>query len=223
MTVTGARRQLRQLLTTLALAKRKSQSWRAGACGDDMFIRFAFAATALAAATLPLSPSAFAQETGAAEPPPPPLFYSSAGLAWSGEGGLELEAGLQWQVGDALRLRLSPANVSLFDGDMPGDFYWDDDGFDTACREVATGAVTFDDECSPEPDTEWRSVAEAQFRIARGFHVGAGVSYILQGDFTQEDGRVAPFASFAWDLEDGMGFEVRAGAEYMALQLRGLW
>lgn len=152
-----------------------------------------------------------------------PLFYSSAGLAWSGEGGLEVEAGLQWQLGDALRLSFSPANISLFDGDIPGGFYWDGEGFGRECREVDTGAVTFDDDCLPEPDAEWRSVVEAQLRLGRGFHMGAGVSYILQGDFTQEDGRVAPFASFAWDLEDGMGFEVRAGTEYMALQLRGVW
>jgi hypothetical protein len=81
----------------------------------------------------------------------------------------------------------------------------------------------YDEECTPEPDAEWRSVAEAQLRLSRGFHLGAGVAYVLQGDFAADKGRVAPFASLAWDLDDGMGLELRAGAEYMAVQLRGLW
>ena len=192
----------------------------AGALGDNMFTRIAIAAALLAAGS-----PAFAQEatTDTLSEAPLPLFYSSLGLAWSGEAGLEVEAGLQWEFGDALRLRLSPANISFFDGDFPAGLFLDDDGFDSTCREIDTGNITYDDECSPELDTEWRSVAEAQLRLGSNFHVGAGVSYILQGDFTQEGGRVAPFASFAWDMDEGMGFEVRAGAEYMALQLRGVW
>ncbi len=152
-----------------------------------------------------------------------PLFYSSVGLAWSGELGLEVEAGLQWKLGDALRLSLSPANISLFDGEIPAGFYWDGAGFGRDCREFGSGNLACDEECEPEPDAEWRSVAEAQLRVTPGFHIGAGVSYILQGDFTQEDGRVAPFASFAWDLDDGLGLELRASDEYVALQLRGVW
>lgn len=193
----------------------------AGALGDNMLSRIIMAAAVLATA-----PSAFAQDSASTvklAEAPLPLLYSSLGLAWSGEAGLEVEAGLQWEFGDALRFRLSPANISFFDGDFPAGFILDEDGFDTECREIETGNIAYDDECSPELDTEWRSVAEAQLRLAPNFHVGAGVSYILQGDFTQEQGRVAPFASFAWDMDEGMGFEVRAGAEYMALQLRGVW
>lgn len=188
-----------------------------------MFIRFVLAAAALLAA-----PAALAQ-TSKLPPPevpaPLPLFYVSGGLAWSGEPGLEVEAGLQVEVSDALRLRFSPANISFIDGDIPEGFYLDDGflGFGDVCRDRSTDDVTFDEYCVAEVDTEWRSVLEAQLRLAPGFHVGAGVSYLLQGDFRQEDGRVAPFASFSWDLDDDMGFEVRAGAEYMALQLRGLW
>lgn len=194
-----------------------------GGHGDDMKRLLLIAAAALVAA-----PSAFAQSDsdpdiiGTMEAPPP-LFYSSIGLAWSGEVGLELEAGLQWQLGDALRLRLSPANIALIDGDLPGGFYWDGDGFGSSCREIGSGNLAFDDECQPEPDTEWRSVAEAQIRLAPGFHLGAGVSYILQGEFRAEDGRIAPFASFSWDMDEGMGLEFRAGGEYLALQLRGVW
>jgi len=192
----------------------------AGATGDDMPARLALAAIALAAA-----PSAFAQDSQTVETQEAslPLFYSSVGLAWSGELGLEVEAGLQWKLGDALRLSLSPANISLFDGDIPDGFYWDGEEFGRSCREFGSGNLAFDDECEPEPDAEWRSVAEAQLRVTRGFHIGAGVSYILQGDFTREDGRVAPFASFAWDMDDGLGLELRASDEYVALQLRGVW
>lgn len=194
----------------------------AGASGDNMLTRFAIAAAALLAA----APSAFAQDNSPADTlskPPLPLFYSSLGLAWSGEAGLEVEAGLQWELGDALRLRLSPANISLFDGDIPDGFFLDGDGFGADCREVDTGSITFDDECSPEPDAEWRSVAEAQLRLGPNFHIGAGVSYILQGDFSEQDGRLASFASFAWDMDEGVGLELRAGAEYMAFQIHGVW
>lgn len=190
-----------------------------------MFCRLLLAAAALVAA-----PASFAQTqtptTRSEAPPAPlPLFYVSGGLAWSGEAGLEVEAGLQLEINDALRLRFSPANVSFIDGDIPDGFYLDEGllGFGDVCREEITDDVTFDDYCVAEVDTEWRSVLEAQLRLAPGFHVGAGVSYLLQGDFRQEDGRVAPFASFSWDLDDEMGFELRAGAEYMAVQLRGLW
>lgn len=185
-----------------------------------MFSRFLLAAAALLAA-----PAAFAQTTTETPPQSLPLFYVSGGLAWSGEAGLEVEAGLQFEISDTLRLRFSPANVSFIDGDIPEGFYLDDGflGFGDVCRERGTDDVTFDEYCVAEVDTEWRSVLEAQLRLAPGFHVGAGVSYLLQGDFRQEDGRVAPFASFSWDLDEEMGFELRAGAEYMAVQLRGLW
>ena len=149
-----------------------------------MFTRLVIIAAALAA-----SPSAFAQQSSATDTiqnEPLPLFYSSLGLAWSGEIGLEIEAGLQWELGDVLRFRLSPVNLSLFDGDIPDGFFWDDDGFDRECRDVDTGNITFDDECSPEPDAEWRSVAEAQLRVAPGIHFGGGVTYMLQGDFSPE-------------------------------------
>jgi hypothetical protein len=193
----------------------------AGAIGDTMFTRLVIVAAALA-----VSPSAFAQDSSAADTlqnEPLPLFYSSLGLAWSGEIGMELEAGLQWQLGDALRFRLSPVNLSLYDGDIPEGFFWDGDGFGRECRDVDTGNITFDDECSPEPDAEWRSVAEAQLRVVPGFHIGGGVTYMLQGDFSPEGGRLAPFASLAWDMGEGMGIELRGGEEYMALQLRGVW
>lgn len=54
-----------------------------------------------------------------------PAFHVSGGLVWSDELGLEVEAGGQWQVGDSLRLRVSPANISLIDGDTPDGFYLD--------------------------------------------------------------------------------------------------
>ncbi len=181
----------------------------------------------LAACVLLAAPTAFAQqsqpETEAPPPPPLPLFYVSGGLAWSGEAGLELEAGLQADIGDFLRLRFSPANLALIDGDLPEGFYLDGFGFSEVCRDQETDDITFDEYCVAEPDTEWRSVVEAQFGLAPGFHFGAGVSYLLQGDFTPEDGRVAPFASFAWDMDDDMGIELRAGSEYLAFQIRGLW
>lgn len=182
---------------------------------------------ALAAAALVAAPSAFAQQSSGPDTlrqePPLPLFYSSLGVAWSGELGLEVEAGLQWEVGDNLRLSLSPANISLFDGDLPAEFYWDSEDFGRNCREVDTGNLAFDDDCTAEPDAEWRSVAQAQLKLSPGFHIGAGVSYVLQGDFSQENGRVAPFASFTWEAQDGMGLQLRAGTEYVALQLRGVW
>jgi hypothetical protein len=186
-----------------------------------MLTRLANAAALMAAA-----PAAFAQESSAPDSTIQetlPLFYSSLGLAWSGEAGLELEAGLQWDLGDVLRLSLSPVNISLFDGDIPTGFFWDDGDFGGDCLEADTGAITFDDACTPEPDAEWRSVAEAQLRLGSNFHVGAGIAYVLQGDFTREGSRVAPFASLAWGMDEGMGLELRAGAEYMAIQLRGVW
>jgi hypothetical protein len=185
-----------------------------------MFSRILLAAAALAAA-----PSAFAQQAqdDTTAKAPLPLLYSSAGLAWSRETGLELEAGFQWEVSKDVLLRFSPANIALFDGDVPAGFIRDNEGLQRDCRVAATGEVAFEEDCTPELDTEWRSVVEAQFRVAKGFRLGAGVSYLLQGDFRPEDGRVAPFASLAWDIGEGMGFEVRAGSEYVALQLRGLW
>lgn len=185
-----------------------------------MFCRLAVIAVALFAA-----PSAFAQSAANSPPQPLPLFYVSGGLAWSGEAGLELEAGLQVDLSDTLRLRFSPANVSFIDGDIPEGFYQDDAGFGfgNVCREEGTDDITFDEYCVAEVDTEWRSVAEAQLRLAPGFHIGAGVSYLLQGDFRQDEGRVAPFASFSWDMDQDMGLELRAGGEYLAFQIRGLW
>ena len=90
-------------------------------------------------------------------------------------------------------------------------------------RSPSAAQIAFEEDCVAEIDTEWRSVVEAQLRLAPGFHMGGGVAYILQGDFTAENGRVAPFASFSWDMGEGAGFELRAGGEYLAVQLRGLW
>jgi hypothetical protein len=189
----------------------------AGAFGDDM-LRFIVPALALFAA-----PTSFAQttfETTAAEDLPPAYF--SLGFAWSGELGLELEAGFQANVGD-LRLSLAPLNLSLFDGDLPAGFFWDDSILGRDCREVGSNDLAFDDECQPETDSELRSVAEAQMKVGEGFRLGAGVAYLLQGDFKPEDGRVAAFASFAWEDQSGSALELRAGSEYVALRLRGLW
>jgi len=183
----------------------------------------------LAAAALMSAPAAFAQQTQnqlpaiSMEQPDPPLFYLSGGLAWSGEFGIELEAGLQFDLGEALRLRFSPANVSLFDGDLPDGFFWDGTGFGRDCRYADTGALAIDDECQPETDSEWRSVIEAQLKLAPDFYVGAGATYLLQGDFKPEDGRVAEFLSFAWEDDSGTSLELRGGREYVALQVRSIW
>jgi hypothetical protein len=163
------------------------------------------------------TPAAFAQQP-AAEPRLQPL-YVSGGLAWSGELGLEVEAGAQWQLADALRLRVSPANVSLIDGDIPDGFYLDGN----TCRFSDSDLEAIRDECSPETDAEWRAVAEMQWRAAPGFYIGGGATYIIEGDFDRELGRTTPFASLAWDLQDQAGVEVRAGDDYFALRLRGLW
>lgn len=189
-----------------------------------------FGRLVIIAATLAAAPCAFAQQSQqipetihqSQEDPLPP-FYISGGLAWSGEAGLELEAGLQTEIGDALVLRFSPANIAFIDGDIPAGFFWDGEGFGRNCREIDSGSIAFEEDCVAEIDTEWRSVVEAQLRLAPGFHMGGGVAYILQGDFTAENGRVAPFASFSWDMGEGAGFELRAGGEYLAVQLRGLW
>lgn len=163
------------------------------------------------------APIALAQTPSAERTPPP--FYVSGGLVWSDELGLELEAGAQWQIGDSLRLRLSPANISLIDGGIPDGFYLDGN----TCRISGSNQPTIRDECSPEADTEWRAVAEAQWRIAPGLYIGGGAGYILQGDFDTGDGRTTPFASVGWDVQDALGLELRAGEDYFALRLRGLW
>jgi hypothetical protein len=181
--------------------------------GDDMLSRF-FAGLAVVSA----APAAFAQAPSAENALPP--FYVSGGLVWSDELGLQVEAGGQWQIGDSLRLRLSPANISLIDGDTPDGFYLDSNN---DCRFSGSNQPAIQDECSPEPDTEWRAVAEAQWRVAPGFYIGGGASYILQGDFDADIGRTTPFASVAWDLQDALGVELRAGQDYFALRLRGLW
>ena len=183
----------------------------------------------LAAAALMSAPAAFAQQANlqtpatSVEQPDPPLFYLSGGFAWSGEFGIELEAGVQLDLGEALRLRFSPANVSLFDGDIPDGFYWDGTGIGRDCRDADTGALAIEDECQLETDSEWRSVVEAQFRLAPEFYIGAGAAYLLQGDFKPEDGRVSEFLSFAWEDESGTSLELRGGREYVALQVRSLW
>ena len=66
-------------------------------------------------------------------------------------------------------------------------------------------------------------MAEAQWRVAPGVYVGGGASYILQGDFDADNGRTTPFASVGWDLQDALAVELRAGDDYFALRLRGLW
>lgn len=161
-------------------------------------------------------PAAFAQQSDNASLPP---FYVSGGFVWSDELGIEIEAGGQWQLGD-LRLRFSPANISLIDGDTPDGFYLDSNN---DCRVSGTNQFAIQDECSPEPDTEWRAVAEAQWRVAPGFYFGGGATHVLQGDFDQDRGRTTPFASLGLDVEGFMGVELRAGDDYFALRLRGLW
>lgn len=172
--------------------------------------------TGTLAVMLATTPTALAQQSDNASLPP---FYVSGGFVWSDELGIELEAGGQWQLGD-LRLRFSPANISLIDGDVPDGFYLDSNN---DCRVSGTNQLAIQDECSLEPDTEWRAVAEAQWRIAPGFYLGGGATHVLQGDFDEDRGRTTPFASVGWDIEGAMGVELRAGEDYFALRLRGLW
>lgn len=184
----------------------------------------------VAAAALMSAPAAFAQQSqslqsqdSAPEASETPTVYLAGGLAWSGELGLEFEAGVQLDVGDALRLRFSPANISLFDGQLPPGFFRDDTTSRRTCRYIDTSQATFDDECRPEVDSEWRTVVEGQFRLAEGFYIGGGATYLLQGDFERGKGRGNTFASFAWEDETGSSLEVRAGDQYVALQVRGAW
>jgi hypothetical protein len=189
--------------------------------------------TATAALALLLTPALFAQTANAQQttikPPDgageeaPLFFYGAGGFAWSGELGFEIEAGVQADLGDAIRFRFSPINISLFDGDVPSGFYWENGGFGYDCRETGSNALAIDDECRPETDAEWRSVAEIQFKLSDAFSIGGGATYLLQGDFLPEDGRVSPFASFSWAMEDDTSLELRAGGEYFSLQLRSRW
>jgi hypothetical protein len=165
---------------------------------------------------LAAAPSAFAQTSSGGLPP----FYVSGGLVWSDELGLEVEAGVQWQLSDMVRLRLSPLNVSLIDGDIPDGFYLDNSN---TCRVAGSNQQAIQDECSPEADTEWRALAEAQVRIAPGVYLGGGAAYLLQGDFDADDGRTTSFASLSFDVGENLGAELRAGQDYFALRLRGLW
>jgi hypothetical protein len=183
--------------------------------------------TIAAALAVMTTPAAFAQTAPTIQPvdkteEPSAFFYGSGGFAWSGEFGLELEAGVQADVGP-VRFRFSPLNLSLFDGDTPRDFYWDNGLIGRDCREVGSNRLAIDDECSPETDSEWRSVVEAQIRVNPRLSFGAGATYLLQGDFKPEDGRVSPFLSFSYAVDPKTALELRAGGEYLSLQLRGRW
>jgi hypothetical protein len=150
-------------------------------------------------------------------------WYGSLGFAWSGELGFELELGGKVNVGDMLEFRLAPVNLSLFDGDyITEDRYFPDDDNDCDEDDFEDGYY-FEAFCDTEIDTEWRSVAEARLHLTPRISLGAGVSYLLQGDFKPEDGRVSTFLSLSTQVDETSALELRAGSEYIALRIAGKW
>ena len=203
-------------------------------------IRRLAGALALLLATAALSP-AFAQSPGRAPNQPPSRYgpydrqieshetkveadwYGSLGFAWSGELGFELELGGKVNINDVIELRFSPLNLALFDGDyVTEDHYFPDDDNDCDSDDFDDGYY-FEAFCDSEIDTEWRSVAEAQLHLTTALSLGAGVSYLLQGDFNPEDGRVSTFLSLSTQIDEQSALELRAGSEYVALRIAGKW
>ena len=122
-----------------------------------------------------------------------------------------------------LEFRLSPLNVSLFDGDyISADHYFPDEDSDCDPDDFDDGYY-FEAFCDTEVDSEWRSVAEARLRLSPTFSLGAGASYLLQGDFQPEDGRVSTFLSLSQQIDRETALELRAGSEYIALRVAGKW
>jgi hypothetical protein len=182
-------------------------------------IRALAAAALLLLAHTSLSP-AFAQQHARPDEDELPLLYGSGGLAWSGELGLELEFGVQTEIAPWLQFRFSPLNLSLFDGDTRSEYGYDDPAYDDFCEDdYDEGWPNF---CFTEPDSEWRSVAEFQLKLG-DMRLGAGAAYILQGDFTPADGRVATFLTFGAKVDEESAIELRAGNEYISLRVAGLW
>jgi hypothetical protein len=150
-------------------------------------------------------------------------WYGSLGFAWSGELGFELELGGKVDINDVLEFRFAPINLALFDGDyVEDDHYFPDDDNDCDSNDFEDGYY-LSAFCDTEIDTEWRSVAEAQLHLSPALSLGAGVSYLLQGDFKPEDGRVSTFLSLSHQLDEQSALELRAGSEYIALRLAGKW
>lgn len=198
-----------------------------------------FRAVIAAASVLMLAPLASAQTPGPQDQPAyqrlqldfqgepekePSSFYGSLGLAWSGELGIELEIGAQAQIGDFLQLRFSPLNFSLFDGDVryedssSYDYYADD-----CADQFEDDEFGFDYFCYREPDSEWRSVAEATLKLGPGFYIGGGAAYLMQGDFDPDRGRVESFMTFGARVDAESLLELRIGEDYSALRVVGVW
>jgi hypothetical protein len=150
-------------------------------------------------------------------------WYGALGFAWSGELGFELELGGKVNINDMLEFRFSPLNLALFDGDyIRNDHYFPDDDNDCDSDDFDDGNY-FAAFCDTEIDSEWRSVAEAQLHLYPALSIGAGVSYLLQGDFKPEDGRVSTFLSLSHQVDEQSAIELRAGNEYIALRISGKW
>lgn len=150
-------------------------------------------------------------------------WYGSLGFAWSGELGVELELGGKVSVDDVLELRFAPLNLSLFDGDYIDEAHYFPDSDNDCDRDDFEDGYYFNAFCDNEVDSEWRSVAEAQLHLSPALSIGAGISYLLQGDFKPEDGRVSTFLSLSRQLDEETALELRAGSEYIALRLAGKW
>jgi len=150
-------------------------------------------------------------------------WYGSLGFAWSGELGFELEFGGKVNLNDMLEFRFAPLNLSVFDGDyISNDHYFPDNDNDCDPDDFDDGYY-FSAFCDTEIDTEWRSVAEAQLHLSPALSLGAGMSYLLQGDFKPEDGRVSTFLSLSHQVDEQSAIELRAGSEYIALRIAGKW
>jgi hypothetical protein len=157
----------------------------------------------------------------------PSALYGSTGVAWSGEWGFEIEFGIQAQVG-ALQLRFSPFNISVFDGDDRYDHgrHLDDDDYyyyDDDCYDDYDDTYSYAFFCYYEPDSELRSVAEAQIELAPGFSIGGGVAYQMQGEFDPDRGRASGFVTLSSRLDEESAMELRIGHDYSALRVVGFF
>ena len=170
---------------------------------------------------LPVLPVWMQLVAGGPEPSkPPPNFYVSSGYSFVGTKGFEFAVGVQAKVGDLIVVRASP-NVILTYGETEGYYVDTFSNGQSRCRNESNGQFATDESCNGS-GLDYRVDADAYIHLHENFLVGGGFIHTLHSDFTPErDGVTDSFLAIMFKFDNKQTLELRGGADYTALRLRG--
>ena len=151
---------------------------------------------------------------------PPPNFYVSSGYSFVGTKGFEFAVGVQAKVGDLIVVRASP-NVILTYGETEGYYVDTFSNGQSRCRNESNGQFATDESCNGS-GLDYRVDADAYIHLHENFLVGGGFIHTLHSDFTPErNGVTDSFLAIMFKFDNKQTLELRGGADYTALRLRG--